>query len=127
MGKLKRVEQSWTNNFGHTFNPGDQVVAVTTCTGNVSMVRATYIGYVEREEYSYPDKEQKLRKFVQIRKSATRSKAFYTDTNVAVDWSNYSYGADIKWVEEPFEQISTLKYNRILPAESATDQVIALI
>lgn len=52
--------ETFTNKIGQTFEPGEEVIAITTCTGRVQAVRATFLGfkksyvYIERLVMKYP-------------------------------------------------------------------------
>lgn len=40
----KREVVPFTNDFGQVINPGDEVVVVTTCTGNTNTQKGKYVG-----------------------------------------------------------------------------------
>lgn len=41
---IAREAVPFTNDFGQVINPGDEVVVVTTCTGNTNTSKGIYVG-----------------------------------------------------------------------------------
>lgn len=109
----------FTNDFGQVINPGDDVVVVTTCTGNTNTTRGKYLG---------------LRgKYVQA-EVPSNSWAYFvkgTDERAPHNFSNELWQAGLKYntpewkelrdkVYAPYEyrrtggtRVTTLYYNRI--------------
>lgn len=127
MGKSKRIVAPFVNDFGQVIQPNDPVFAVTTCTHRVSINKVKYIGFVERETYNWRDSKYEMQKFAQISAPATRHVYYKKGTTEPFQWSTYVQGVpgDQQYdrVEEQFEQISTLQYNRILPITASLDQM----
>lgn len=121
MSKSKRIEESFTNKYG-TFNPGDSCIAVTVCTGRVNLARVDYLGYVEREGYNYQTRSYEKVKFAQIRRPTTSYRAFYVGTDEPARWP-YKVG-EVEYRNIPGTIVSTLQYNRLLPANATADDLI---
>jgi hypothetical protein len=113
MSKSKRIEGEYTNEYG-TYNPGDKVIAITVCTGNVYVELVEYLGYVERMQWCYKTHQRVLQKFVQIRRTTKKFTAFWKGTDEQACWpygdreveGRYVYGTTV----------TTLQHNRILPS-----------
>ena len=76
----------FTNDFGQVINPGDEVVVVTTCTGNTNTQKGKYVGM--------------RGKYVQAEVPSNAWAYFYKDTG---ERAPYNFGAEL-WN-------SGLKYN----------------
>lgn len=114
MSKTKRIIAPFTSEYG-TFNPGDQAIAITVCTGNVHVSRVEYVGYVERQGD----------KFAQIRRPTKTFTSFWAGTDEKARWP---YGdRKVEYRDVHGTIISTLWYNRLLPAGASTDELIKVI
>lgn len=121
MSKSKRIEGPFTSEFG-TFNPGDPAIVVTTCTKRTYVERVEYVGYVERTEYNWKTRMNELKKFAQIRRSISTFTPFWAGTDEKAKWP---YGdRKVEYRDVPGTRISTLQYNRLIPASASTDQLI---
>lgn len=121
MSKSKRIEGPFTSEFG-TFNPGDPAIAVTTCTGNTVVKRVEYVGYIERNSYNWKTKKYEPQKFAQIRRPTSTFTAFWAGTGEKAKWP---YGdRKVEYRSVPGTIVSTLQYNRLIPATASTDQLI---
>lgn len=118
MSKSKRIVGPFTSEFG-TFNPGDDCIAVTVCTKNVSVARVKYVGYVERQGYNRQSKQYETMKFAQIRRPTKKLQWFNEETGETCNWFS---GAKARWIDA--EVVSTLQDNRLLPAGTITDGLI---
>lgn len=118
--KTKRIVAPFTNEYG-TFNPGDECIAVTLCTKQVKVARVEYVGYVERDDYNWNTKQTERIKYAQIRRPTSRFIAFYKGTNDKAYWP---YDGDVEYRDVPSTTITTLYYNRLLPAQAITDQLM---
>ncbi len=118
MSKTKRIVGPFTSEFG-TFNPGDACIAVTVCTKNVSVARVTYVGYIERQNYNWQTKQSETMKYAQIRRPAKKLQWFNEETGETCNWFS---GAKARWIDTDI--VSTLQYNRLLPADTTTDGLI---
>lgn len=131
MSKSKRIVAPFVNDFGHIINPGDKAFAVTTCTGRVSVKEVTYIGFIERQAFNWGESKYELQKFAQIKTPATRTVYFTKGTKERFAWSFYQSGVpgdqQFDRVEVPFEQISTLQYNRILPSTASLSELASAV
>lgn len=127
MGRAVRIVAPFINDFGQVIQPGEQVFAITTCTKVTRVNKAKYIGYVERNSYNWQTREYEPMKFVQISTPSTRHVYYKKGTKQPFAWSFYN--SDIPGdqqydrVEEQYEHISTLQYNRILSVNSSLDQM----
>lgn len=125
MSKSKRIEGPFTNKFGQTFNPGDQAIAVTVCTGRTNIARVEYVGYVERGNYNWHTKKTEVMRFVQIRRPTSTFTPFWKGTNEKASWP---YGdREVEYRDVPGTLITTLQYNNIIAAEASVDQVIEAV
>ena len=106
MTKSKRIEAAYTNEFKQTFNPGDSCIVVTTACHRVSIERAVYVGYVERNAYDWRSRKYDLQKFVQIKRPI--------DTWYKGKW-------------QTLERITTLQDNNILGAGSTADDLMKVV
>lgn len=121
MSKSKRIEGPFTNEHG-TFNPGDPAIAVTLCTSRVNVARVEYVGYIERKEYNYKTRQTELMKFAQIRRPTSKFTAFWHGTSEKASWP---YGDRlVEYRSVPGTIISTLQFNRLIPATATIDQLI---
>lgn len=123
MSKTKRIVGPFTSEFG-TFNPGDAAIAVTVCTGRTCVDRVEYVGYVERNQYNWKTKEYEAMKFAQIRRPSEQLEWYNKTTGEACNWSrdeNISHRYITKHI------VTTLQYNRLLPAVTDTDGLIKAI
>jgi hypothetical protein len=124
MSKSKRIVGPFTSKYG-TFNPGDQAIAITVCTGNVVVERVEYVGYVERNEYNWKTKKTELTKFAQIRRPTKTFTAFWAGTEEKASWP---YGdRKVEYRDVIGTLVTTLQYNRLLPASASTDQLIEAV
>ena len=124
MSKSKRIVGPFTSKFG-TFNPGDPAIAVTVCSKIVNVERVEYVGYVERDSYDYRTKQVCKLKFAQIRRPTSTFTVFWAGTEEKARWPYGDREVDYRYV--PGTIISTLQYNRLLPATSTTDELISAI
>lgn len=123
MTKSKRIEGPFTSEYG-TFNPGDSVIAITVCTGRIHVDRVEYVGYVVRKGYNYKTKQFDDVKFAQIRRPSQRFEWYNKETGEAEKWkANGNQGT--RYV--PTTIVSTLQYNRLLPATTSTDELINVL
>jgi hypothetical protein len=124
MGKSKRIEGPFTNEFG-TFNLGDQCVAITVCTGRVNVARVEYIGYIERTEYNYQTKKSEPRQYAQIRRPSKRFEWYNKLTGESCSWESGNNDHGLRYYDTT--TVTTLQYNRLLPAQISIDQLIEQI
>jgi len=125
MSKSKRIEGPFTNKFGQTFNPGDQAIAVTTCTGRTNIARVEYVGYIERNIYNWHTKKTEVEKFVQIRRPTSTFTSFWKGTDEKASWP---YGdREVEYRDVSGTLVTTLQYNNIIAAEASVDQVIEAV
>lgn len=109
----------FTNDFGQVINPGDDVVVVTTCTGNTNTQKGKYVGMrgkrvqaeVPSNSYAYFFKNS------DERAPANFHKELY---NAGLKWNTPEYKELRDKVYAPYEyrqtggtRITTLIYNRI--------------
>lgn len=121
MSKSKRIEQPFANEYG-TFNPGDHCIAITVCTGRVNVARVEYVGYVERRCYNYKTRQTETMKFAQIRRPTRTYTSFWKGTNDKASWPYGERDVEYRYVDST--TITTLNYNRLLPAAASVDQLI---
>ena len=94
----KREVIPFTNDFGQVINPGDEVVVVTTCTGNTNTQKGRYVGM--------------RGKSVQAEVEYTKFEWFNKDTGEA--GSYYKIPSELRSHRRvPAKRITTLWYNRI--------------
>jgi hypothetical protein len=125
MSKSKRIEGPFTNKFGQTFNPGDQAIAVTTCTGRTNISRVEYVGYIERSRYNWHTKKTDKEKFVQIRRPTSKFTSFWKGTD---EKASRPYGdREVEYRDVSSTIISTLQYNNIIAATASVDEVIKAV
>lgn len=124
MSKSKRIAGPFTSEYG-TFNPGDKCIVVTVCTGRVNVARAEYVGYIERPHYNWQTKETGLAKYAQVRRPTSRWGAYVKGTDIPAKWPYSTEQVDYKSVEGTI--VSTLQYNRLMPATASTDDLIKVI
>lgn len=123
MTKSKRIEKPFTSEYG-TFNPGDPAIAITVCTGRVCVDRVEYVGYIVRNEYNYKTRQREDMKYAQIRRPSERFEWYNKETGEAEKWkANGNQGT--RYV--PTTIITTLQYNRLLPAAASTDELINVL
>lgn len=126
-----RKQLPFTNKFGDVINPGDAVYVVTTCTHRTHVEKGEYVGYVERHEYVYHKQESVIVPAVQVKKPYTRTIYWDKRTDKQFNWKNYTTREDFKENVETREQrafrISTLYYNRILPASVSADRLMEAV
>lgn len=131
MSKSKRIVGPFVNDFGHIINPGEKAYAVTTCTGRVKVKEVTYVGFVEREVYDWQEKKRMMKKYAQIKTSAKKTEFFAKGTNDKFAWGffNNNIPGDQQYDrrEVSFDQISTLQYNRILPATASLSELASAV
>lgn len=114
MSKSKRIVGPFTSEYG-TFQPGDQAIAITVCTGRVAVARVEYVGYIE----GYNGQRK-----AQVRRATTRSEWYDKDTGEATRWMS---GCNLGIRYLPSTVITTLNYNRLIPANAETDTLIKAI
>lgn len=124
MSKSKRIIGPFTSEYG-TFNPGDQAIAITVCTGNVCVARVEYVGYVERKEYNWKTKTYEMQRFAQIRRPSQRGEWYNKVTNEKCDWRANSSDLGFRYI--PTTTVTTLNHNRLIPAACSTDELIKVI
>ena len=121
MNKSKRIVGPFQSEFGN-FYPGDAAIAITVCTGRVRVDRVEYVGYVERNEYNYKTKQSEPMKFAQIRRPSTSYQAFWEGTDERASWP---YGdRKVQYRNVTRHIVTTLQYNRLLPASTSIDQLM---
>lgn len=125
--KKERKVLPFTNSFGDVIQPGDDVYIVTTCTHRTHVTKGEYIGYVERSGYDYHKNESVVLPVVQVRVPTTRTIYWDKRTDKPFKWSDYStseiFSENVETRTEPTFYISTLNYNRILPANTSADRL----
>lgn len=121
MSVSKRIEGPFQSEYG-TFNPGDAAIAITVCTGRVCVDRVEYVGYVERNQYNYKTKQYEPTKFAQIRRPVQRGEWYDKTTNERCNWQAGNKNLGFRYVSTI--GITTLQYNRLLPASASTDDLI---
>lgn len=117
----KRIEGPIELEHG-TFKPGDQCIAVTVCTGRVNVARVEYVGYVVHKQYDYRAKKYEDVKRAQIRRPIKRGEWYDTKTNEKCAWRPND--PTIKYRYVPATIVSTLIYNRLLPAQATVGQLM---
>jgi hypothetical protein len=131
MSKSKRIVAPFINDFGQVIQPNEEVFAVTTCTHRTQVFEAKYVGYVERESYNWKENKYETMKFAQISTPSTRHVYYKKGTTELFQWGSYVNGmpGDQQYdrVEEPFNQISTLQYNRILSKNSSLHELASVV
>lgn len=131
MSKTKRIVAPFINDFGQVIQPGDSVFAVTTCTHRTNVFEAKYVGYIEREEYNWKEKKHEMKKFAQISTPSTKHVYYKKGTSELFNWGTYVSGVpgdeQFDRAEVPFNYISTLQYNRILPAYASITQLASVV
>lgn len=131
--KRVRIVKPFTNKFGQVIEPGMPVFVITVCTGQTAITKGEYVGYIEREDYVYSTEQKtyvsKLAPFVQARVEYDAAKFIYEDTGERVDWKTFRLDGPRKtvWVTEKAHRITTLKYNRILRADSSLEDMAAIV
>lgn len=124
MSKTKRIEGPFQSEYG-MFNPGDAAIAITVCTGRVCVDRVEYVGYIERDQYNYKTKQYEPTKFAQIRRPTSTFTAFWEGTDEKARWP---YGErKVEYRSVAGTLVTTLQYNRLLPASASTDDLIKVI
>ena len=124
MSKSKRIVGPFTSEFG-TFHPGCEAIAITVCTGNVHVARVEYIGYVERSVGNWPNAGNRVEKFAQVRRPTKTFTAFWADTEEKARWPYGDRKVEYRDVHSTI--VSTLQYNRLLPASASTDELIKAV
>lgn len=131
MSKSKRIVAPFINDFGQVIQPNEDVFAITTCTHRTNVFEAKYVGYVERQSYDWKEKKHVMMKFAQISTPSTRTEYFKKGTTEPYKWSTYVSGVpgeqQFDRVEVPYNHISTLQYNRILPKNVTPSQLAEAI
>jgi hypothetical protein len=126
-----RKQLSFTNKFGDIINPGDNVYVVTTCSHRTHVEKGEYVGYVERHGYDYREKKSVIVPAVQVKKPYTRTIYWDKRTDKEFDWKNYTTREDFQENVETRKQqafrVSTLQYNRILPASVSADRLMEVV
>jgi hypothetical protein len=124
MSKTKRIEGPFQSEYG-TFNPGDEAIAITVCTGRVRVARVEYVGYIERQSYDWQLKQQVVKKYAQVKHQVKRFTPFLKGTDEVAKWP-YEHN-DVQYRHVPGTHISTLQYNRLIPASVTTDELMKVI
>lgn len=128
--KRVRVIKPFTNMFGQVIEPGMPVFVVTTCTHQTYITKGEYIGYIERDVYRY-NHETKLvavpEPFVQVRVECNTDRCVYKDTGEDIVWSNFDPNRANEWVTTGGTRINTLRYNRIIRADSSLEEMAAAV
>ena len=94
----KREVSPFTNDFGQVINPGDEVVVVTTCTGNTNTQKGKYVGM--------------RGKSVQAEVEYMKYEWYNKETNEI--GSYYKIPTEQRAIRRvPAKRITTLQYNRI--------------
>lgn len=131
MSKSKRIVAPFINEFGQVIQPNDVVFAVTTCTHRTNVFEAKYVGYVEREAYDWKEKKKVMQKFAQISTPSFKTTFVKKGTNETFQWNTLDYNRpreeQYDVVKTPFNYISTLQYNRILPAYASITQLASVV
>jgi len=131
MSKSKRIVAPFINDFGQVIQPNEQVFAVTTCTGRVAVKEVKYVGYVERQDYNWNEKKHEMKKFAQISTPSTRHVYYKKGTTELFQWGSYVNGmpGDQQYdrVEESYDHISTLQYNRVLSKNSSLHELASVV
>jgi len=116
MSKSERIEAPFTNKFGHVFQPGDNVIAITTSYGDTTIDRVQYLGYLE-----FPGHRGTTDKKVQVRRPRYKQVLVYKESKELVP---YPYPGDsfsnlrgkVEWIDVVESMIvTTLQKNLILP------------
>ena len=128
MSKSKRIAAPFTNKFGHTLNPGDSAIAITSCTGRTCIARVEYVGYVERMDYYYGYGLDKTpvrppNKYVQIRRPTILGDYYNKHTGEKVRWNH----PDGEYRTHEGFMITTLQNNNILPDNVRVDTLIEAV
>ena len=124
MSKSKRIEGPFTSEYG-TFNPGDPAIAITVCMGTVNVARVEYVGYIERSVGNWPNSGQRVEKFAQVRRPTKTFTPFWAGTEEKARWPYGDRKVEYRDVHSTI--VSTLQYNRLLPAGSSTDELIKAV
>lgn len=133
MTKRERKILPFVNKFGDVINPGESVYIVTTCTHRTRVNKGLYIGFVEREQYDWKTDQYSPKPFVQVKVPGSRTVYYDKKTNKKWDWSLYKklgsdyYKENVEVRAEPYDHISTLFYNRILPTNTTPDRLIEVL
>lgn len=122
MSKSKRIVGPFQSEYG-TFNPGDQAIAITVCRGRVGVTRVEYVGYVERRGYNYHTRQMENMKYAQVRRPIKSFTPFFKGTDTVAKWPYGDQPVEYRYVDKHI--ITTLQYNRLLPATASTDNLIA--
>jgi len=123
MATSKRLVAPFTKN-GATFNPGDEVIAITYNQGIAGIRRAKYLGYTESTSYY----KQEVIKSVHIEWDDEVTESVYEGTTTPINWSTYNSAIDkIERIVRPIKKISHLQYNNIIPANATIDDLIKAI
>lgn len=124
MSKSKRIVGPFQSDYG-SFNPGDPAIAITVCTGSVNVARVEYLGYIEREVFDWHTKKKDTAKFAQVRRPTNRYTAFYKGTDTVAVWPYDE--RPVEYRPTPGTTITTLQYNRLIPANVSADQLMKVI
>lgn len=128
--KRERKILPFTNKFGDTINPGEQVYVITTCTHTTCVNKGEYLGFVEREDYDWKLKQTKMMPYVQVKVKDQRTVWFDTLKNEKYSWvghNNEYFQAHVEHRKEDFHRISTLYYNNVIPANASADRLMAAV
>lgn len=124
MSKSKRIVGPFTSEYG-TFNPGDQAIAVTVCTGRLNVERVEYVGYIERDNYNWHTKKHEKAMYAQVRRPTQTFTPFWRGTNEKATWPYNSKEVEYRNVDRMI--ITTLQQNRLLPAGTSTDELMKAV
>lgn len=127
MSKVNRIVAPFINDFGQVIQPNEQVIVVTTCTGQTRMKEAEYIGYVERQAFDWQERKHVMKKFAQIRTPYEKISYVHTGTDKPFNWSTFQHGVpreqQYDTVKTPATFVSTLHYNRVLARNSTVSEI----
>jgi hypothetical protein len=129
--KKERKMLPFTNNFGDVINPGDSVYVITTCTHRTHVAKGEYVGYLERLGYDWKTKKSTTVPAVQVKTPYTKTVYWDKRTDKPFKWSDYTtsevFKEHVETRNEPAFRISTLNYNRIVPAGVSADRLMAAV
>lgn len=115
----KRIEKEFTNQFGHTFKPGDPCISVTVSTGKTSIVRGKYVGVIPPATVGWSPR-------VQVKKPIRQFAYVYDDTGEIAHWP-YQKDRSGQYKSITTEKICTLWNNNILPDTATVDDVAKVV
>ena len=120
------IQEAFTNEFG-TVNVGDLVMAVTTgYSHNVSVYKATYLGYIESKDSWHGT----LSKKVKIAVQETSRDLYHKGTDNKYSWRDGNFSAikdTLEVRETPYTRNATLQLNRIAPIKASDTALIETV